>query len=316
MATQVMPESRVTDTFPINGTDFVEFWVGNARQAAAYYQHAWGYRLIAYRGPETGTRDRASYVLQQGKIRLVLTTAIRPDGPIAEHVFRHGDGVRDIAFWVDDCRDAFAKAIARGATAVQEPTVLEDDHGKVVIASIRTYGDTIHSIVERKGYRGIFLPGFVPASNTVQSPAVGLQYVDHCVGNVELGRMNQWVAFYREYRLGLPLLREALQAHGRCFSLRLTGCNRYRYRASEKITQCQTQFFRVTIIEQHCVSGIEHKLQLGAIATAQLAVRSNAVHDTFQAKQFQQPMPIIRRQFSQRKLPCGIGSCFERDRRL
>jgi 4-hydroxyphenylpyruvate dioxygenase len=195
---QAAPEAPPTDTFPINGTDFVEFWVGNARQSAAYYQHSWGYRLIAYRGPETGTRDRASYVLEQGKIRLVLTTALGPDGPVAEHVARHGDGVRDIAFWVDDARDAFAKAIARGARPVQEPTVLEDDHGKVVIASIRTYGDTIHSIVERKGYRGIFLPGFVPASNTIQPPAVGLQYVDHCVGNVELGRMNEWVAYYRD----------------------------------------------------------------------------------------------------------------------
>jgi len=195
---QAAPEAPVTDTFPINGTDFVEFWVGNARQSVAYYQYCWGYKLIAYRGPETGTRDRASYVLEQGKIRFVLTTALGPEGPVAGHVAQHGDGVRDIAFWVDDCRDAFAKAIARGATAVQEPTVLEDDQGKVVIASIRTYGDTVHSIVERKGYRGIFLPGFVPASNTVQPPNVGLQYVDHCVGNVELGRMNDWVAFYRD----------------------------------------------------------------------------------------------------------------------
>ena len=195
---QAAPEAPVTDTFPINGTDFVEFWVGNARQSVAYYQYCWGYKLIAYRGPETGTRDRASYVLEQGKIRFVLTSALGPEGPVAEHVARHGDGVRDIAFWVDDCRDAFAKAIARGATAVQEPTVLEDDQGKVVIASIRTYGDTVHSIVERKGYRGIFLPGFVPASNTVQPPNVGLQYVDHCVGNVELGKMNDWVAFYRD----------------------------------------------------------------------------------------------------------------------
>jgi 4-hydroxyphenylpyruvate dioxygenase len=195
---QAAPEAPVTDTFPINGTDFVEFWVGNARQSVAYYQYCWGYKLIAYRGPETGTRDRASYVLEQGKIRFVLTTALGPDGPVAGHVAQHGDGVRDIAFWVDDARDAFAKAIARGATPVQEPTVLEDDNGRVVIASIRTYGDTIHSIVERKGYRGIFLPGFVPASNTVQPPNVGLRYVDHCVGNVELGKMNEWVAFYRD----------------------------------------------------------------------------------------------------------------------
>ena len=196
--TQPVSDTQSTDTFPINGTDFVEFWVGNARQSAAYYQHCWGYKLLAYRGPETGTRDRSSYVLEQGKIRFVLTTALGPGGPVADHVAQHGDGVRDIAFWVDDARDAFAKAIARGAKPVQEPTVLEDDHGKVIIAAIRTYGDTIHSIVERRGYRGIFLPGFVPASNTIQPPEVGLQYVDHCVGNVELGKMNEWVAFYRD----------------------------------------------------------------------------------------------------------------------
>ncbi|HKP30670.1 MAG TPA: 4-hydroxyphenylpyruvate dioxygenase [Gemmatimonadales bacterium] len=195
---QAAPEAPITDTFPINGTDFVEFWVGNARQSVAYYQYCWGYKLIAYRGPETGTRDRASYVLEQGKIRFVLTSPLGPEGQVAEHVARHGDGVRDIAFWVDDARDAFAKAIERGATPVQAPTVLEDEHGRIVIASMRTYGDTIHSLVERKGYRGIFLPGFVPASNTVQPPDVGLQYVDHCVGNVELGKMNEWVAFYRD----------------------------------------------------------------------------------------------------------------------
>jgi len=195
---QAAPDAPATDTFPINGTDFVEFWVGNARQSAAYYQHCWGYRLIAYRGPETGTRDRASYVLEQGKIRFVLTTAIGAEGPVAEHVAHHGDGVRDIAFWVDDARDAFAKAMARGARVVQEPTLLEDDQGKVVIASIRTYGDTIHSIVERKGYRGLFLPGFVPMASTIAPPDIGLQYVDHCVGNVELGKMNEWVAFYRD----------------------------------------------------------------------------------------------------------------------
>ena len=195
---QAAPETPATDTFPINGTDFVEFWVGNARQSAAYYQHCWGYRLIAYRGPETGTRDRASYVLEQGKIRFILTSALGPEGPVADHVARHGDGVRDIAFWVDDARDAFAKAIARGARAVQEPTVSEDEDGKVVVAAIRTYGDTIHSIVERGAYRGPFLPGFQPLSSRIVPPVVGLQYVDHCVGNVELGKMNEWVAFYRD----------------------------------------------------------------------------------------------------------------------
>ena len=198
MATQIMPESRVTDTFPINGTDYVEFWVGNARQAAAYYQHAWGYRLVAYRGPETGTRDRACYVLEQGKIRLILTTAIRPEGPVADHVQRHGDGVRDIAFWVDDAAEAHRKAVEHGAVSVRAPEVLEDQHGRVVIAAIQTYGETIHSIVERKDYRGAFIPGFIPAAGQIQPPNVGLMYVDHCVGNVELGQMNNWVGFYRD----------------------------------------------------------------------------------------------------------------------
>jgi 4-hydroxyphenylpyruvate dioxygenase len=184
------------DTFPINGTDYIEFFVGNAKQASLYYQTAFGFRLAAYRGPETGTRDRASYVLEQGKVRLVLTTPVRPDGFIADHVAKHGDGVRDLALWVDDARDAFAKAVERGATAVQEPAVLHDDHGEVVTAAIQTYGDTIHSLVERTNYRGPFMPGFV-AVNSRSTPApIGLQYVDHCVGNVELGAMNTWVEFY------------------------------------------------------------------------------------------------------------------------
>src|SRR5512139_1272644 len=138
MGTQTIPEPAVTDTFPINGTDFVEFYVGNAKQAAMYYQHCWGYRLIAYRGPETGTRDRASYVLEQGKIRLVLTSAMHPDHPVSDLVRAHGDGVHDIAFWVDDAVEAHRKAVERGARSAQEPTVLEDTHGRVVIAAIRT----------------------------------------------------------------------------------------------------------------------------------------------------------------------------------
>jgi 4-hydroxyphenylpyruvate dioxygenase len=191
-------ETPVQDTFPINGTDYVEFYVGNARQAAVYYQTAWGYRLKAYRGPETGTRDTAGYLLEQGKIRLLLTTAIRSDHPVAAHVARHGDGVRDLAFWVDDTADAYAKAMERGAVSVREPTVLEDDEGTVVLAAIQTYGETIHSLVERQNYRGIFLPGFEAASSLIDVPPIGLQYVDHCVGNVELGRMNDWVGFYRD----------------------------------------------------------------------------------------------------------------------
>jgi 4-hydroxyphenylpyruvate dioxygenase len=197
MSTDTLAAPAITaDTFPINGTDYVEFYVGNAKQASHYYRTAFGFELVGYRGPETGVRDRASYLLQQGKIRLVLTTAIRPDHVAAEHVHAHGDGVRDIALWVDDAREAFEKAVARGARAAQEPTVLRDDDGEVVIAAIHTYGDTIHSLVERRGYRGLFLPGFRRVESRYRPAPVGLQYVDHIVGNVELGRMNEWVGFY------------------------------------------------------------------------------------------------------------------------
>jgi 4-hydroxyphenylpyruvate dioxygenase len=205
MATHAVtaPESSATprDVFPINGTDYIEFYVGNARQAALYYRAAFGFQLVGYRGPETGVRDRASYLLQQGKIRFVLTTAIRPDASaearaVADHVYRHGDGVRDLALWVDDARDAFAKAVERGAEAVHEPRVLRDDDGEIVVAAIKTYGETIHSLVERRDYRGLFMPGFRPVQSHYAPPDVGLKYVDHCVGNVELGRMNAWVDFY------------------------------------------------------------------------------------------------------------------------
>ena len=189
------------DTFPINGTDFIEFYVGNAKQASLFYRSAFGFQLVGYRGPETGTRDRASYLLEQGRIRFVLTTPIRGElseeaRAVAEHIAKHGDGVRDIALWVDDTRDAFGKAVERGAEPVREPTVLRDDDGEIVIASFKIYGDTIHSLVERKNYRGLFMPGFHAVTPRYAPPAVGLKYVDHCVGNVELGKMNSWVDFY------------------------------------------------------------------------------------------------------------------------
>jgi 4-hydroxyphenylpyruvate dioxygenase len=190
--------AAATDTFPINGTDYIEFYVGNAKQASHYYRSAFGYDLLAYRGPETGTRDKASYLLQQNKVRLVLTTPLTPDHPIAAHINRHGDGVRDIALWVDDARDAFAKAVERGARPAQEPTVLRDEAGEVIIAGIETYGETIHSLVERRNYTGTFMPGFKPVSTRFRPEPVGLQYVDHCVGNVELGAMNRWVSFYQD----------------------------------------------------------------------------------------------------------------------
>ena len=196
MSTQTLPEPAVADTFPINGTDYIEFYVGNAKQSAKFYQAVFGFDLLAYQGPETGVRDRASYLLQQDKLRFVLTSPLGPDGEIAAHILKHGDGVRDLAFWVDDARDAHAKAIERGARSVRAPEVRSDGQGEVVIAGIATYGDTIHSIVERRNYAGLFLPGFQPVSSEYRARSTGLKYVDHCVGNVELGRMNEWVAYY------------------------------------------------------------------------------------------------------------------------
>ena len=187
-----------TDTFPINGTDFVEFYVGNAKQASHYYRTAFGFQLVAYRGPETGTRDRATYLMQQNKVRLLLTSPLSPEHPAAAHVAQHGDGVHDIALWVDDAHWAFDAAVERGAKPAQKPTVLRDDAGEVVIAAIHTYGDTIHSLVERRNYKGLFLPGFQAVTPRYSPSPVGLQYVDHCVGNVELGAMNTWVNFYQE----------------------------------------------------------------------------------------------------------------------
>jgi 4-hydroxyphenylpyruvate dioxygenase len=197
MATATRPKAEEGhDVFPINGTDYIEFYVGNAKQAAHYYQAAFGFQLVGYRGPETGVRDRVSYLLTQGKIRLILTSPLGPDGVIAEHVRKHGDGVRDLALWVDDARDAHRKAVERGARSVQEPIVEKDAMGEVVRAAIAIYGDTIHSLIERRNYKGLFMPGFQPRETHYQAIETGLLYVDHCVGNVELGQMNVWVGFY------------------------------------------------------------------------------------------------------------------------
>ena len=194
-----LPElDSTTDTFPINGTDYIEFYVGNAKQSSHYYRTAFGYQLVGYRGPETGVRDRVSYLLQQNKVRHILTSALGPDHEVADHVKWHGDGVKDIALWVDDARTAFTKAVERGATPVREPELLRDGDGEVIIAAIRTYGDTIHSLVERGNYRGVFLPGFVAQRSHYNPSPVGLLHVDHCVGNVELGKMNTWVGFYEQ----------------------------------------------------------------------------------------------------------------------
>jgi 4-hydroxyphenylpyruvate dioxygenase len=187
-----------TDFLPLLGTDHIEFYVGNAKQAAYYYRAAFGFRLIAYSGPETGVRRRASYVVEQGKIRLVFTTALQPDDPIAEHVRRHGDGVHGIALGVNDAESAYRETVRRGARGVCEPSVFEDENGQVRVSAIALYGDTIHSFVERGAYRGVFLPGFAPVDgpDRVCRPA-GLKHVDHMVANVELGEMNHWVEFYQ-----------------------------------------------------------------------------------------------------------------------
>jgi 4-hydroxyphenylpyruvate dioxygenase len=194
-----------TDTFPINGTDHLEFYVGNAKQSAMYYQAALGFEMVAYCGPETKVFDRVSYVMQQNKVRIVLTASLLPDTEIAQHVAKHGDGVKVLALWVDDAERAYFTAIERGATSAFAPKTLRDEQGEVVMAAIHTYGDTIHTFVERRNYTGVFMPGFIPRSNAYPSKSVGLQYVDHCVGNVEMGAMNKWVKFYEDV-MGFKLL--------------------------------------------------------------------------------------------------------------
>lgn len=197
MATLLHPEvANEKDFLPLNGTDYVEFYVGNARQAAYFYRLSFGMSLVAYAGPETGLRDRASYVLQQGKIRFVLTTPLRPDGEIAAHVHRHGDGVRDVALWVDDATLAWKETTKRGARSVHEPYELKDEHGTVKLASIAAYGDTIHTFVERSNYRGTFLPGYRAEAEDRLARPTGLLHVDHMVGNVGWNEMNRWVDFY------------------------------------------------------------------------------------------------------------------------
>lgn len=197
--------TTTTDFLPLNGTDHLEFFVGNAKQSAYYYQVAWGYKLVAYAGPETGVRDRASYVLQQDKIRLVLTTSLDPNSDITRHHAQHGDGVKFLSLWVDDATASFNETVKRGAKPFMEPTTVEDEHGKVVISGIYTYGETVHKFVERKNYHGPFLPGYAVPANAMEVTPVGLKYVDHCVGNVELGKMNDWVEFY-ENVMGFKLL--------------------------------------------------------------------------------------------------------------
>lgn len=193
------------DFLPINGTDHIEFYVGNAKQASLYYQHCFGFELVAYAGPETGVKDKVSYVLKQNKIRFVLTTSLQPGTPIAEHVAKHGDGVKVLALWVDDAAKSFKETTTRGAAAASQPQTIKDENGEVIVASIKTYGETIHTFVERKNYKGVFLPGYKPVKSTRKPNPIGLLHVDHCVGNVELGQMNNWVSFYEKV-MGFSLL--------------------------------------------------------------------------------------------------------------
>ena len=182
---------------PLDGWDHVELWVGNAKQAAYYYEHAFGFRRTAYAGPETGVRDRASYVLEQNDIRFVVTSGLRRDSPIGEFACLHGDGVKDIALRVPSARAAYREAVQRGARGIAEPHWVEDEYGRVELATIGTYGDVVHTFVGRSEYEGTYLPGYVAQeSSNGAAGDVGLLAVDHIVGNVELGRMEHWVGFY------------------------------------------------------------------------------------------------------------------------
>jgi 4-hydroxyphenylpyruvate dioxygenase len=186
------------DFLPLLGTDYVEFYVGNAKQAAHFYKTAFGFQSYAYAGLETGLKDRASYVLKQDKIRLVLTTALNSDSPIGEHVKKHGDGVKVIALWVEDSRKAYEETVSRGAKSFMEPTVEKDEHGEVIRSGIYTYGETVHIFVERKNYNGLFLPGFVEWKSDYNPSIVGLKFIDHMVGNVGWNQMNVWVKWYED----------------------------------------------------------------------------------------------------------------------
>lgn len=189
---------KAQDFVPINGTDYVELFVGNAKQAAHFYKTAFGFQSLAYAGLETGMKDRASYVLQQGKIRLVLTSSFDPDSEISHHIRKHGDGVKYISLWVDDATAAYNETMKRGAKSFLAPDEVDDEFGTVVKSGIHTYGETIHLFIERKNYRGIFLPGFIPWESEYNPPSKGFKYIDHMVGNVDLGEMNKWANFYEQ----------------------------------------------------------------------------------------------------------------------
>ncbi|WP_396144854.1 4-hydroxyphenylpyruvate dioxygenase [Flavobacterium sp.] len=190
--------SGAQDFLPLLGTDYVEFYVGNAKQSAHYYKTAFGFQSYAYRGLETGSRDSVSYVLKQDKIRLVLTTPLNSSSPINEHLKKHGDGVKVVALWVEDAKSAWEETTKRGAKSFMEPTVEKDENGEVIRSGIYTYGETVHIFVERKNYNGLFLPGFKEWKSDYNPEALGLKFIDHMVGNVGWGEMNQWVKWYEE----------------------------------------------------------------------------------------------------------------------
>lgn len=186
------------DFLPLHGTDYVEFYVGNAKQAAHFYKTAFGFQSLAYAGPETGVKDKVSYAIRQNKLTFVLTTPLRANNPIADHIYKHGDGVKVLALMVDDARSAYAETIKRGGKSYLEPDVLNDESGEVVLSGIHTYGDTVHVFVERKNYKGVFMPGFKEWKSDYNPAETGLLYVDHCVGNVGWNQMNPWVKFYED----------------------------------------------------------------------------------------------------------------------
>jgi 4-hydroxyphenylpyruvate dioxygenase len=186
------------DFLPLLGTDYVEFYVGNAKQAAHFYKTAFGFQSLAYAGLETGVKDRASYVLVQDKIRLVLTTPLNSSSSINDHIVKHGDGVKVVALWVEDARSAYEETTSRGAKSYLEPTVEQDEFGEVVKAGIHTYGETVHMFIERKNYNGTFLPGYEKWESDYNPSSLGLKYIDHMVGNVGWGEMNQWVKWYED----------------------------------------------------------------------------------------------------------------------
>jgi 4-hydroxyphenylpyruvate dioxygenase len=191
-------EIVTTDFLPLHGTDYVEFYVGNAKQAAHFYKTAFGFQSLAYAGPETGVKDRVSYVIQQNKLTFMLTTPLRTGNEIADHIYKHGDGVKVLALKVDDAASAWQETTKRGGKSYLEPTVLKDEGGELVMSGIHTYGDTVHLFIERKNYTGVFMPGFKAWITSFVTEGTGLLYVDHCVGNVGWNQMNPWVKFYED----------------------------------------------------------------------------------------------------------------------